>query len=210
MGKITVQGYAEQEVSYDLVKIEITFRAKEKTSARAAQEIMNQCESFLKELKRKGINPEEIHLEDDSVRNSYMAREETCITGARKIQLTIPFHMEFMNSVMEQIQTHQGNVDYNTEFCLSDPEAIHEQLLGRAVLDAKKKADAVAAALGQKVIALKTAEPTINGKPERLLDYLKLSCDSVDEYCEEEYISNGLKAPLSKECVYVETVWIIE
>ena len=49
MGKITVQGYAEQEVNYDLVKIEITFRAKEKTSARANNPARKYMVFFLNE-----------------------------------------------------------------------------------------------------------------------------------------------------------------
>ena len=54
MGEITVRGYAEKEINYDLVALTITFRAREKTVGRATQEVMKQCDDFLKALCGKG------------------------------------------------------------------------------------------------------------------------------------------------------------
>ena len=51
MGKIEVRGYAEKEVNCDLMEITVTFKAKEKTVARASEEVMKQSEVFLKKLK---------------------------------------------------------------------------------------------------------------------------------------------------------------
>lgn len=210
MGKIKVHGYAEQEINCDLVKLTITFRAKEKNSARAAMETLNLCDGFLTSLKKRGIKPEELHLEADSINQSYMDRQETALKAVRKIQFTVPFQMDFLNSILEQIQKQAGNIEYSTEFCLSDPEKVHKQLLTKAVLDAKKKAEIVAEALGQKVIALKSAEPLRNGQLNQVLDYLTLECDEDDDFCEEQHISSHLQAPVSKESEIVETIWIIE
>ena len=38
MAKIEVRGYAEKEVNCDLVEVTVTFKAKEKTVARASEE----------------------------------------------------------------------------------------------------------------------------------------------------------------------------
>lgn len=52
MGKITVIGQAEREVSYDQVTISIIFKAHEKTATRASEMVMRQCEDFLAALKK--------------------------------------------------------------------------------------------------------------------------------------------------------------
>ena len=131
MGEITVRGYAEKEINYDLVALTITFRAREKTVGRATQEVMKQCDDFLKALCEKGVKVEELNLESDSI-DSYHGREQGIKSTERTIKVTIPFRMKFMNFIMNLIQEQSGDIDYQTEFCLSDPKKIHEELLKEA------------------------------------------------------------------------------
>lgn len=210
MGKITVRGYAEKQVSYDLAVITITFRAHEKTAARASKEVMNQCDLFLQELSKKGVNVEEVCFKGDSVNKTYYNREKEITTAERCIEITVEFNMDFMNCIMELIQNHSGDIDYNTEYKLSNKDEIHALLYKEAVLDAKNKAENIAAALGQTVEELKTVDIGNYGVEVMCRNYLQLCDEDEGGYCGEEHISSNLQASFSKESETVGTVWIIK
>ena len=210
MGKIEVRGYAEKEVNYDLVEVTIIFKAKEKTVARASEEVIKQSEVFLKRLKDKGINVDEIHFQGDSIDESHSYREEQFSIGKRTIQLLFPFNMDFMNYIMELIRNHGGDVEYETDYKLSVQEALHIELRKEAMLDAKKKAEDIATTLGMKVISLKTATlSTFYGGCD-MLNIMKMSDDEDCDYCDEDYLSNDMHAAVIKESETINTVWIIE
>lgn len=210
MGKITVQGYAEKEVNYDLVEMTISFNAREKTAARASKEVMRQCELFLQELNTKGIKAEDIHLEEDSISKTYQDRENNTITAKRTIEVKIEFDMKLMNGIMELIQKQEGDIEYDNRFMLSNEEKIHTLLLQEAIQDARKKAEEIAAALGQKVVELKSATQDSRGGNREFEQYFKLSAETKPCYCEAGYISDDLQSPISRETESVETVWVIE
>ena len=208
MGKITVHGYSEIEVDYDLVELTIKFQAREKTASRAAEEVMKQCDAFLKALESKGVKLDEIHMKEDSIGRTYRDRENDSVTADREIEFTMPFNMKFLNSIMTLIRNFSGDIEYHTDFKLKDTEKIQEELLQKAVLDAKKKAESIAAALGQRVLDLKSVMNGSSGEMEKCLNYEGLF-DDEDEYFDEEYLSDALKVPISNERAVVETVWII-
>lgn len=210
MGKIEVRGYAEKEVNCDLMEITVTFKAKEKTVARASEEVMKQSEVFLKKLKDKGINVGEIHFQGDSVDESRSYRDEQFTLAKRTIQMIFPFAMDFMNFIMELIQNHGGDVEYETEYKLSTQEDLHIELRKEAMLDAKKKAEDIAASLGMKVVSLKTATLSNYYDGSDMLNIMKLSDDEECDYCDDEYLSNDMQSALIKEAETIHTVWNIE
>ena len=210
MAKIEVRGYAEKEVNCDLVEVTVTFKAKEKTVARASEEVMKQSEVFLKRLKGKGINVDEIHFQEDSIDESRSYREEQFTIAKRTIQMIFPFAMDFMNYIMELIQNHGGDVEYETEYRLSMQEELHVELRNEAMLDAKKKAEDIATTLGMSVVSLKTATLSNYYGGNDMLNIMKLSDDEDCDYCDEEYLSNDLRSAVVKESEAIHTVWIIE
>ena len=56
MGKLEVRGNASKTVDYDLMKIKLDFHAKEKTATEASQKVMRECEEFLGNLKKGGVD----------------------------------------------------------------------------------------------------------------------------------------------------------
>ncbi|MBR2948229.1 MAG: SIMPL domain-containing protein [Lachnospiraceae bacterium] len=165
---------------------------------------MKQCDDFLKALCEKGVKVEELNLESDSI-DSYHGREQGIKSTERTIKVTIPFRMKFMNFIMNLIQEQSGDIDYQTEFCLSDPKKIHEELLKEAIQDAKMKADTIAKALGLQVQELKAASPGGYGLKDKFVNYMALSDDIY--FFEKEYISDNLRASVTSE--HVETIWLI-
>ena len=209
MGKIEVRGFAEKEVNYDVTEINITFMAKEKTASRAAEGVLKQSEMFLGKLRDKGVKLENLYFQGDSVDNSYPMREEQFAIAERKIQLVIPFNMAFMNYIMELTQKYDGDVEYDVKFRLSEPEKIHVELRKEAMLDAKKKAEGIAAVLGKRVVALKSANMNNYNKVFNIPSIMRLSEDVEYCGCASPYLSDEMQASVSKESEYIDTVWII-
>ena len=209
MGKITVVGCAKKEVTYDLVTITLTFKAKEKTSARASEEVIKKSEAFLKQLSAKGIPLENISLKEDRVEKSYYDRNEDWVSAKRGISITTQFSMDFMNFIMELIKKQSGEIEYHTEYSLSNHNQIHTALLQEAIQDSKKKAEGIAESLGQSVAGLKTASTLHSGVAEEFLNCMQLNDCEEDDFCEQEYVSDALKAPTTIEVETVEAVWII-
>ena len=56
MGHIDVKGNAERTVNYDLMKIVLSFQAKEKRAVDASEKVMHDCEEFLKTIQRDGFD----------------------------------------------------------------------------------------------------------------------------------------------------------
>lgn len=209
MGKITVIGHAEREVSYDQVTVTISFKANEKNATRASEAVIRQCEAFLASLKKKGIAVNQIHLGEDSIEESYRTRDEGTIVATRSIKMDIPYNMDFMNYLLKLIQEQDSDVVYKTSYRLSDEKKIHDELMQEAMRDSKAKAESLAEALGQKVIGLKSASNNMDRVMDKFLNCLKLCENAPDSYCDDELLSSELLSPTTIESEDLEAVWLI-
>lgn len=209
MGKITIMGHAEREVSYDQVHIVIEFKANEKTATRASETVINQCEAFLKALKERGVSINQIHLGEDKIGESYRNRDDGTISATRSISMDVAYNMNFMNSLLKLIQKQGSDVEYHTTYRLSEEKKIHEELMQEAIRDSKVKAELMAAALNQKVIGLKSATNSTNRVMDKFLDFMKLNEEHDAYYEEEELCSKELLSPTTTVMEELEAVWII-
>ena len=201
MGKITVIGHAEREVSYDQVTVTISFKANEKNSTRASETVIKQCEDFLSALKKKGIAVNQIHLDEDSI--------EGTIVATRSIKMDIPYNMDFMNYLLKLIQERGSDIVYRTSYRLSDEKKIHDELMQEAMRDSKARAESLAEALGQRVIGLKSATNNMDKVLDKFLNCMKLCDEGGSGYCEDELLSSELSAPTTIESEDLEAVWLI-
>ena len=71
MGKLSITGKAEREVSYNAVEISVTFYIHAKTTAEALQIVMEQSEKFLELVTAAGVDMKDIHIGDNSVDQRY-------------------------------------------------------------------------------------------------------------------------------------------
>ena len=208
MGKITVIGHAEREVSYDQVTISIVFKAYEKTATRASEMVMRQCEDFLAALKKKGISLNQIHLGEDSISESYRSNDEGTMAASRSIKMDVPYNMDFMNYLLKLIQKKGSDATYHTTYKLSNEKKIHEELVLEAIKDSKANAESMAEALGQKVIGLKSATNSTEKLLDKFINCMQLN-DDADYYDDEELLSAELLSPTTVESEELEAVWII-
>jgi uncharacterized protein YggE len=67
MGTIKTKGYAQKNVGTDLTECNIAFKAKETSNDKCIKKIQEECEKFLEEIKKIGIEMKDVHLEDDNL-----------------------------------------------------------------------------------------------------------------------------------------------
>ena len=66
MGKLSITGKAEREVSYNAVEISVTFYIHAKTTAEALQIVMEQSEKFLELVTAAGVAAGSCKIRSDS------------------------------------------------------------------------------------------------------------------------------------------------
>ena len=206
MGKISVTGYAEREVTYDRMRINIDFSSIEKTSSRAMDEVMKQSDKFIESLVNKGIKSEFIHFKEDTLGKDYRYQENNNFTAERCIYVDVEFNMVLLNTIVELIKSHEGDISYHTDYSVSNINKIHGELLKEAFLDSKKKAELIISTYGREISGIKSINTAKISVHEKILDCMMLCEDSYDD--ETNSISNVLSAPTIVEREQIEVVWL--
>lgn len=206
MGKLSIVGKAEREVSYDAVELSIKFYVRGKTTAKALGTVMEESEKFLELITAEGIALKDIHIGDNSVeQRRYSDGDEVIVSREMKIRLK--FDMPFVNGLMEMIRKQDFSVDLDCDYHLTNKQALHTELLKEALANSKKKAEFIAEIMGQKIVGIDSVEHS----RENDMDWM---C------CEHERglicpgstmpLSDKLEAPLTTETESIDVVWLIE
>lgn len=206
MGKLSIVGKAEREVSYDAVELSIKFYVRGKTTAKALGTVMEESEKFLELITAEGVALKDIHIGDNSVeQRRYSDADEVIVSREMKIRLK--FDMPFVNGLMEMIRKQDFSVDLDCDYHLTNKQALHTELLKEALANSKEKAEFIAEIMGQKIVGIDSVEHS----RERDMDWM---C------CEHERglicpgsampLSDKLEAPLTTETESIDVVWLIE
>ncbi len=202
MGTIRVSGYAEKRVNADQTVYNITFLSKDVKSSAALDSVKKQCDAFLEKVSETGIDIARIHLDKDGVNeNSYY--ESKAKTSRRVISFRTGFDPKINNRIIEIISQLNLNVEISTEYVLSGWEEIHEELIKKAVMDSKRKAELIAEANGQKVKYISSVSDEMYDDERE--DYE--GCGLAEPKC--EIIGNSLSDKLcARELVETETLYV--
>lgn len=205
MGKLSIVGKAEREVSYNAIELSITFYIYEKTTAAAIHAVMEQSERFLSLVTAAGVDMKDIHIGENSVGQRYSGDEQT-VSASREIKIRLRFDMAFVNGLMEMIQTQDFKAALDCDYHLTNREELHMELMKEALSDSRKKAEMIAEIMGQRIVGIDSVEHDRNSDMEWVC-------------CERERgmicpgaapLSNQLEAPLTTESETISVVWLIE
>ncbi|MBE5845259.1 MAG: DUF541 domain-containing protein [Butyrivibrio sp.] len=108
MGKFEIEGYAKRKVKCDLAIVHITFRGTGKKPNELSKKVMDDCDSFIKEVSKIGIKPKDIQYEADRTdTNRY--NNETVFEMERKIIIRVPFDVRVLNRIQGALQYGKYN-----------------------------------------------------------------------------------------------------
>ena len=204
MGKLSITGTAEREVSYDAVELRITFNGRAKKTADAVAIIMRECEQLLKIITDAGVSMKDIHIGENSVDRRYSDSGVT-VSANREITLRLKFDMPFINGLMDTIRNQDFSVDMDCNYRYSNKQDLHTALLKEAVEDSKKKAELIAGIMGQKVIGIDSVNHD-SFRYDPFVDEMKACVAMGCDYA----LSDQLESPLTRESESIDVVWLIE
>ncbi len=205
MGKLSIVGKAEREVSYNAVELSVTFYVRAKTTAEALCIVMEQSEKFLELITAAGVDLKAIHIGDNSVSQCY--DDELNVCASRKMTIRLPFDMEFINGLMDIIREQDFSVTFDCDYHITNKQELHFELLKEALADSKNKAEAIANIMGQKIIGIDSVEHSNHSD----IDWM--CCESQRFVLGERHstqLSNLIDAPLTTESETISVVWLIE
>ena len=212
MGKLVVTGTARGEHAYDLLDVNVKFFGRGGTSAKALENLLEQCERFLTIITKMGVEKENIRMKEDEV-TEYHSYRDDCddeFQAERTIVVRIPYEMDLVNVFLEIIAKEDLSAELLQNPIISDEESICKSLTQKALQDAKQKAELYTEGLGQKIVGIDSVKTGnihkyFEGRLPVVSDHSIDNCISLDiSHC------NELQSPIKELSEEVEIEFIIE
>lgn len=206
MGKLSVRGNAAKEYKYDLMIVKVYFQTHAVTSSKAMREVLSQCESFLSYLEEQGINLNNIQLGENGVEQQY-DNDVMDVEATREVRIRLPFDMTFINALMEMLEKQPYDIDFDTEYLLSNEDEIRSTLIKEAVQDSKSKAEMIADTVGQHITGIESVSigDFTGGNPT--IDWM---VQESPRMASDLTHSNKLSAKTVTLSESVDVTWLIE
>ena len=158
MGSIKIKGIAKKEFRADVMQVNILISISGDTPASAINKGKKEIKSMLKLLLELGINLADVTMESEQISKPADYKDDRLYYYDKEISFIAPANLVMLDLLSEGISKSEINVAYDEMFYLSNIAAAKKEVLQQALQDAKKKADILAEALGQKVVGLESAK----------------------------------------------------
>ena len=208
MGKIKTKGTAEKVFTADRCRITISLETQMQTSDIASKKMSEELEKLLEKLKGMEINPEQIELFSDKIKQtSHYNSKEAGYISEREISFCIPAETKNVNAIRELIESGFENVALTVEYFLSNEKEYVDSLLKEAISDSKSKAELIAKTIGMQVVGIDAANFSdddfldITDEPEFIEMVRRKNAPSLSDLLKPEQIT------VSKD---VTIIWTVE
>lgn len=152
MGTIRTTGKALREVEYDKMTITMTFNTRDRRSKDAIRKVIEECDLFLGELKKVGVDTSMIRGGRNNVsRNNSSYNSDKGTDAVRTIRWESDYDLKMIDAVMKLSEKGSYDIDISIDPRYSKKSDLCKELMKEAVLDAKAVADSLAESLGTKV-----------------------------------------------------------
>ena len=204
MAKLNVRGTAELRFEADVFRIYVTIRANADTSGGALAAGKTATEQFLSLMQEKmGLSPSDFRFESERTDLRYGD------AGGYQYQKSVSTELRADLAAVEQVTallSNLANVEYHMDTALSDMSEKEQAALQAAITDSRKKAEQIAAAMGQRVVSAESVQCEMQAEnAENMPRMMKACCDGA---------AVGLAADLGKPfktvSKSVEITWIAE
>ncbi|MDO4756141.1 MAG: SIMPL domain-containing protein [Parabacteroides sp.] len=206
MGKLKITGNAKKEFKADAMEITITIATDGETSAHALNKGKKETEKLLQLLVDIGIDLSSVTMKRDSISGPGRYNDDKLYRFEKNICFMSDANLTTLEMLSSGIIKDELNATYTENFCLYNTENAKKEVLQDALLDSKKKAEAIAETLGQKITGIDCAK-----------------CDEYDDddvellkpkMCLQEGVGGSLATQLSPDMITIEksidVSWIVE
>ena len=200
MGKLKLRGYAKRNFTADLMEVTLTVSTDGETAAYAINKGKKESEKVLELLAELGVDLSKVMMKNESVSEPSRYHDNDCYGFEKNISFMTNASLQLLERLSLGIAEREINATYRERFCLSNADNISKQVLQDALIDSRKKAEAVAETLGQRVVGIDSAKCD---------EYRNDDNDEDVSYCmkytEREYAAGVLLADqLSPDKIEVE------
>ena len=115
------------------------------------------------------------------------------------------FDMVRINDLMTLVQSINSRIDFSCTHRVSNQKAIHEALLQEALADSKRRAEQIAAAVGQKITGIDRAECRDDVEDLGMDD--RVTPTGAYGAPRKAMLSDQLQAPTRTEHASIDIVW---
>ena len=204
MGKLSVRGVAKRDVAYDGVEMRFAFHGSADKTGEALRTVTEQSEAFLEKLTAMGVNMKEIHSGDLGT-DYQMTGETVRMQATREITVRMKLELAFVNRVLDLIREQESQADVSCDYFLTDPKALHDELLKEAWEDARRQALFITQATGQQLVGVDSVQCAQNR------EFPALFCEQNARFAKSGgSLLDELSAPLTTERESIDVVWLIE
>ncbi|MCR4657664.1 MAG: SIMPL domain-containing protein [Lachnospiraceae bacterium] len=180
MGQIEVKGKAEKTVVYDLINVGITFHSREETPKEASEKVMRDCENFLSSFAKMGYDMNSVRLEKDYVSentyyDNYDDSSKYSYLATRKVNIIMKYDMKLVNNIHSLLNYLSLKAEVSTNYEFSDNIRVGDELMQEALQNARQKAEKMAAAIGEEITGLISADQKSTDNSAYIGDTLCLS-----------------------------------
>ncbi len=140
------------------MRVDISISTDCQTSAVAINKGKKETKKMLKLLLDLGFNLSDVSMESDKVSKPSRYDDDKFYRFEKELSFVADANLVILELLSDGIVKNGINATYDETFYLSDIEAAKKSVLQEALLDAKKKAEAIAETLGQKVVGIESAK----------------------------------------------------
>ena len=212
---ISVQGYGSVSVKPDVANINFNLSSTNIDFKKAVDELNTKVNSLSKALRKVGISKDDIHSSNYTINKEFKHNYKT---GEKKflgfkvshsIALQTKADTKSVNKVFEAIIKSINDVELNLSFGIKNPEKSKDEMLSKAIKDAKNKAEVMAEAseleLGEVVsINYHTAPVRYGGGSNRIMLSKRMAMDASPVMVEDFNPAD------IKQSTTVDVVWMIK
>lgn len=199
MGRIYTTGTAYREVPCDAVEIHLRCTVSAKTTAQAIENLFRQSEQLLQTLGNAGIDPKTVRLGENEVEETD-EDDKKMMSAVRSMTFQTAFDMVRINDLMTFVQSINSRIDFSCTHRVSNQKAIHE-----ALADSKRRAEQIAAAVGQKITGIDRAECRDDVEDLGMDDCVTPT--GAYGATRKAMLSDQLQAPTRTEHASIDIVW---
>lgn len=207
MGTLRVRGTAECRFPADRFTVHIEIRSEKGSTGEAIAAGKAQTEELLKLMQeRLGLAPESFRLQDEAVRQNYGDKPGYQFT--KSISTEIEADLSVLERMTSLLQT-LSETEYHISYALSDLAEKGQQVLKQAVENSRRRAELIAAAVGQKITGIEDVRCEYMDDDDNFTDRPMMKCAGAMNEC-EIILADRLSKPeqtISKE---VQIVWKTE
>lgn len=210
--EIFVSGEGRKELAPNLIGLDYTFKAKEKTYEKAVEIGTKIVADYLQFLISEGFNKNEFKTSSMRVSeaSTYDAKTKKYIKDGylfvQKASIEFDYDLKRMAKIIEATSKLKTPPTYEIVFDIKDKAQMEDEIVTLAVLDAKHKAENIAKAMGMQIKECKRVEYSTNTRGFSghydMMECRMMSKESSAQNIEQVFVPEDIVLTKSVNCVF--------